>query len=68
MEMPSDIQPIPDSPQYRFLRSSVREVGYGGQAGGGKSYGLILDALYQLDKVGYNAILFRRTYKQLMGS
>jgi len=46
----------------------VREVGYGGQAGGGKSFGLILDALYQVDKPGYNAILFRRTYKQLMGA
>jgi len=68
MEMPSDIQPIPDSPQERFLKSSVREVGYGGQAGGGKSFGLILDALYQVDKPGYNAILFRRTYKQLMGA
>lgn len=68
MEMTSDIQPIPDSPQERFLKSPVREVGYGGQAGGAKSYGLILDALYQISKPGYNAILFRRTYKQLMGA
>lgn len=62
------IQPIPNSPQERFLKSSVREVGYGGQAGGGKSFALILDALYQIGKPGYNAILFRRTYKQLMGA
>jgi len=46
----------------------VREVGYGGQAGGAKSFGLVLDALYQIGKPGYNAILFRRTYKQLAGA
>lgn len=61
----SDITPIPNSPQERFCRSTVRELGYGGQAGGAKSFGLILDALYQLDKPGYDAILFRRTYHQL---
>lgn len=66
--MVNEIKPIPASPQERFLRSTVREVGYGGQAGGGKSYGLILDALYQIGLTGYNAILFRRTYKQLMGA
>jgi hypothetical protein len=62
------IQPIPDSPQARFLKSPVREVGYGGQAGGGKSFGIVLDALYQIGQPGYNAILFRRTYKQLAGA
>jgi hypothetical protein len=61
-----EIKPIPDSPQERFCQSSVRELGFGGAAGGAKSYGLILDALYQLDKPGYDAIIFRRTYKQLM--
>lgn len=45
----------------------MREVGFGGEAGGAKSFGLILDPLYQIGKEGYNAILFRRTYKQLMG-
>ena len=60
-----DITPIPNSPQERFIKCPVREVGYGGQAGGAKSFGLILDVLHQLNKPGYNAILFRRTYKQL---
>lgn len=64
--MSSDIQPIPNSPQERFCKSTVRELGFGGAAGGAKSYGLILDALYQLPQAGYAAILFRRTYKQLM--
>ena len=66
--MTNDISAIPASPQERFLSSSIREVGYGGQAGGGKSFALILDALYQIGKPGYNAILFRRTYKQLTGA
>lgn len=61
----NEIKPIPSSPQERFCRSNVRELGFGGQAGGGKSMALILDALYQLDKPGYNAIMFRRTYKRL---
>lgn len=68
MQTNGHIRAIPDSPQERFLASPVREVGYGGQAGGGKSYALILDALYQIGKPGYNAILFRRTYKQLAGA
>lgn len=63
--MNNDIRPIPGSPQERLCRSAVREVGFGGQAGGAKSFGLILDACYQLNKPGYDAILFRRTYKQL---
>lgn len=63
--MPNEIKPIPDSPQERFIKSSVRELGYGGQAGGGKSFALILDAVYQLPKKDYHAILFRRSYKQL---
>lgn len=59
------ISPIQDSPQERLIKSKIREVGFGGQAGGGKSYALLLDALYQLQKPNYDAILFRRTYKQL---
>lgn len=64
--MANEIRPIPNSPQERFCQSNVRELGFGGAAGPGKSYGLILDVLYQLPRPGYNAILFRRTYKQLM--
>jgi hypothetical protein len=60
-------EPIPNSPQQVFLQSSVREVGFGGEAGGSKSFSLILDATYQLAQKDYHALLLRRTYKQLSG-
>jgi len=63
-----EIRPIPDSPQQAFLQSSVRELGFGGQAGGAKSFSLILDALSQIHLEGYNAILLRKTFKQLAGA
>lgn len=60
-------EPIPNSPQQRFLACSVREVGFGGEAGGSKSFSLILDPVYQIAKKDYHALLLRRTYKQLSG-
>lgn len=66
--MTNEIRPIPTSPQERFLTSRVREVGFGGAAGGAKSFSLVLDALYQIGQEGYNALLLRRTYKQLAGA
>lgn len=60
-------EPIPNSPQQRFLSCSIREVGFGGEAGGSKSFSLIIDPTYQLDKKDYHALLLRRTYKQLAG-
>lgn len=61
------IEAIPNSPQQRFLQCSVREVGFGGEAGGSKSFSLVLDPIYQLAKRDYHALLLRRTYKQLTG-
>jgi len=61
----NEIKPIPGSPQEQFCKSTVRELGFGGAAGPGKSFGLILDVLYQLSKRNYHAVIFRQTYKQL---
>ncbi len=61
------IEPITNSPQEFFLRSTVRELGFGGQAGGSKSFSLILDPLSQIHLEKFHAIMFRRTYKQLAG-
>lgn len=60
-------EPIPNSPQQYFLQSSVREVGFGGEAGGSKSFSLVLDPIYQLPLKDYHALLLRRTYPQLIG-
>jgi len=51
--------------QTEFLKSSETEVFYGGEAGGGKSAALLIDALYQVPIAGYKAVIFRRTYPDL---
>lgn len=40
---------------------------YGGEAGGGKSAALLIDAVYQVNIPYYSAIIFRRTYPDLEG-
>ena len=53
-------------PQEIFLSSSADIVIYGGAAGGGKSYGLLLEALRHIDNPEYGAVVFRRTYPEIM--
>lgn len=48
-----------------LLLDDVREVFYGGAAGGGKSDGLLMAALQYVDVPGYAALILRRNYKQL---
>lgn len=53
-------------PQIIFLlMNDVLEVLYGGAAGGGKSEGLLAAAAQYVDLPGYNAIIFRRTLRDL---
>jgi len=57
-----------EGPQTRFLSSPAQIAIYGGAAGGGKSWALLLDALREaaLEPVpGYGAVIFRRTSKQV---
>ena len=56
---PTIWQPQP-GPQTDFCKSGVFEVFYGGSAGGGKSDGLIGEALRQVHISEYRAIIFRR--------
>ena len=58
------LRPQP-GPQERFLASSADIVVYGGAAGGGKTYGLLLSALRYKNVRGYNCTVFRKTYKQV---
>lgn len=49
-----------------LLMNNTRELLYGGAAGGGKSVFQLAAALQYVDVPGYNAILFRQTFADLM--
>lgn len=49
-----------------LLMNSVREILYGGAAGGGKSVVQLMGALQFVDVPGYNALLIRKTYADLI--
>jgi hypothetical protein len=51
--------------QWDFLQSSVTEVAMLGEAGGGKSWALLLDYLYDYHHPEHNGVIFRKTYKDL---
>lgn len=52
--------------QQAFIDASADEVLFGGAAGGGKSFGQVIDAfLYALKYPGSKQILFRRTFPEL---
>jgi len=49
-----------------LLMNGMKELLYGGACGGGKSVYLLIAALQYVDVPGYNAILFRKTFSDLM--
>jgi predicted phage terminase large subunit-like protein len=52
-------------PQEQFLATSADVCIYGGAAGGGKTFGLLLEPLRHMGNKDFNAIIFRRNYTQV---
>lgn len=59
-----EIKPQP-GPQMKFLASSADIRIYGGSAGGGKSWSILLEALRGVANPGFNAVFFRRTFPMI---
>lgn len=58
------LKPQP-GPQTKFLANSADIVIYGGSAGGGKTFGILLDFLRHINNSKAGAVFFRRTTKQV---
>ncbi|MCI8890671.1 MAG: phage terminase large subunit [Eubacterium sp.] len=52
-------------PQEMFLATPADICIYGGAAGGGKTFGLLLEALRHKNNKNFNAVIFRRDYTQV---
>ncbi len=52
-------------PQEMFLATSADICVYGGAAGGGKTFGLLLEPLRHKNNKDFNAVIFRRDYTQV---
>lgn len=52
-------------PQTMFMASPADIVIYGGAAGGGKTYALLLEGLRHKDVKGFGSVIFRHNYNQI---
>lgn len=56
----------PQQRQRQFLESTADIAIYGGAAGGGKSFSLLLEPLFHLDNPEFGAVIFRRTIPEIV--
>lgn len=54
-----------EGPQLAFLSTPADICIYGGAAGGGKTYGMLLDALHYINVQGFGAVFFRKNHNQI---
>lgn len=54
-----------EGPQTLFLSTPADIAVYGGAAGGGKTFALLLEGLRNVHVPGFGAVIFRRTFKQI---
>lgn len=54
-----------EGPQTEFFKNEADIVIFGGSAGGGKTYALLLEALWHYDRPGFTAVLFRKNANQV---
>jgi len=63
--MPEVVHKPQPGAQEDFLATSAQEVFFGGEAGGGKSWALLQDFLYDAGNPNANGIFFRSTFRDL---
>ncbi|MCP3676133.1 MAG: hypothetical protein GY721_00650, partial [Deltaproteobacteria bacterium] len=52
-------------PQTQFLSTRADIAVYGGAAGGGKTWALLMEPLRHIHNTNFGAVIFRRTFPQI---